>query len=223
MLSILSVVLYCWSWCTTRSGFPLLLFVQVVLVRIVHYSRYFFIFLRRNSIKIIQNFKEKGWPPPPKRTPKSAHVSYSTQPITSSKLTVKFQGISLSVHQDTRGSTTESLNQWIIQNSIPPAHQLYGGGHGVETRRKEGGQGRRRRGLWERKRWEIGVLEGWKAKEIEGNYATMLKNFTMEKWTNGRKEKTVWELTMQGTGGGGGEWGGLQVMLRLRSIVVYFT
>ena len=33
--SILSVILYCWYWSTTSSGFPSLLFVQVGLARIV--------------------------------------------------------------------------------------------------------------------------------------------------------------------------------------------
>lgn len=53
------------------------------------------------------------------------------------------------------------------------------------------------------KRWEIGVLEGWKAREIEGRYARMLKNFVVQKRTNkskGRKRK-------QGVGAGNARYG----------------
>jgi len=46
-------------------------------------------------------------------------------------------------------------------------------------RKGEGGGGRRGKVLRGRKRWEIRVLEEGKAREIEGNYARMLKNFAI--------------------------------------------
>ena len=53
-----------------------------------------------------------------------------------------------------------------------------------------------------RKEWQVGVLKGWEAGEIEGSYATMLNILQLKRDTGRRRKprKKGWELVMQGTG-----------------------
>lgn len=54
-----------------------------------------------------------------------------------------------------------------------------------------------------RKEWQVGVLKGWEAGEIEGNYATLLNILQLKRATGRRRKprKKGWELVMQGVGG----------------------